>query len=335
MRPVLSLHATAFLEDIDEQMVQTARRFFESRLYKIDCRAPHGAIACGIVQKGESQVKIRKIELVEMNCSSPLQNGSGGIHPYHEILSVLEGEVRLHWMGERFEATAPALFLIPANTPHLLLPLSESCRFGFVELEVEGELEFPSISASTDWNQTGGLNDARPECAPIRTANGQLWDSSQIAPPYSAIRSELAEYDINKLLLLIRHYSRVCRGENRDRPQTAYVRTETRERLQEAMRRMEACYHQPLSIRDLAIAANMENNYFIRAFRSLCGKTPLQYLHELRFSAALCYLSTTAMSVQRIAEASGFQSIHYFSRFFKQRYGVSPAVWRKENRFTA
>ncbi|MFC3770127.1 helix-turn-helix domain-containing protein [Paenibacillus sp. GCM10012303] len=53
-------------------------------------------------------------------------------------------------------------------------------------------------------------------------------------------------------------------------------------------------------------------------------------LSRLRLSAATSYLIHTGMSIQQISEETGFNSIHYFSRLFKQTYGVSPQQWRAE-----
>ena len=58
----------------------------------------------------------------------------------------------------------------------------------------------------------------------------------------------------------------------------------------------------------------------------------MQYLNKLRLSAAISYLVNTEMGVQQIAEATGFNSIHYFSRLFKRKYGSSPQQWRLANR---
>lgn len=59
--------------------------------------------------------------------------------------------------------------------------------------------------------------------------------------------------------------------------------------------------------------------------------TPMQYLHQLRMNAARSYLRKTELSIQEIAGASGYPSIHYFSRMFKQTFGISPSEWRAAN----
>jgi len=60
--------------------------------------------------------------------------------------------------------------------------------------------------------------------------------------------------------------------------------------------------------------------------------SPLGYLQELRMSAAKSLLLMTTMSIQEVTDAVGYQSIHYFSRLFKKKYGKSPTQWRKSER---
>jgi AraC-like DNA-binding protein len=59
--------------------------------------------------------------------------------------------------------------------------------------------------------------------------------------------------------------------------------------------------------------------------------TPFQYLNNIRMNAAEKFLQNSDMSIQEIAIITGYQSIHYFSRSFKQKYGVSPIQWRNEH----
>jgi transcriptional regulator GlxA family with amidase domain len=61
----------------------------------------------------------------------------------------------------------------------------------------------------------------------------------------------------------------------------------------------------------------------------------MQYLSNLRLSAATSFLIHTEMGIQQIAEETGFNSIHYFSRLFKRTYGVSPQQWRAKRRSAA
>lgn len=67
-------------------------------------------------------------------------------------------------------------------------------------------------------------------------------------------------------------------------------------------------------------------------FKKQTNRTPFDYLRDLRLKAALRYLSATDLPISTIVEETGFKSVHYFSRLFKQIYGQSPSAWRMEQR---
>jgi AraC family transcriptional activator of pobA len=65
-----------------------------------------------------------------------------------------------------------------------------------------------------------------------------------------------------------------------------------------------------------------------RACRKASGRSPLELIHERLMVEARRALTYTAVSVSQIAYALGFSDAAYFSRFFRQREGVSPAAYR-------
>lgn len=59
-------------------------------------------------------------------------------------------------------------------------------------------------------------------------------------------------------------------------------------------------------------------------FRTMTGKTPVQYLTELRIDRAKQLLIGSDQRLKEIAEQTGFRDEYYFSRRFKQSVGLSP-----------
>lgn len=68
--------------------------------------------------------------------------------------------------------------------------------------------------------------------------------------------------------------------------------------------------------------------HFMKVFKKATGRSPRQYLIDLRLRAAVNLLSTTDMPVQEVARQSGFDDAFYFSRLFSRRMGKSPAGYR-------
>ncbi len=60
-------------------------------------------------------------------------------------------------------------------------------------------------------------------------------------------------------------------------------------------------------------------------FRQLYGKTINNYLNDLRLEQAGILISAGELSIGEIANAVGYSNGGYFSRKFKQKYGVTPS----------
>lgn len=84
-------------------------------------------------------------------------------------------------------------------------------------------------------------------------------------------------------------------------------------------------YHHTLE--NLSAVAGMSRSVFAREFSAAFGRPAILFLREVRLRRAAHQLQATRHSVQLIAHAAGFRSRSYFSRAFKQLYGVDPATF--------
>ena len=82
---------------------------------------------------------------------------------------------------------------------------------------------------------------------------------------------------------------------------------------------------------DLAKRLDMGYTLFRKCFREYNGMAPLEYQIALRLRRAMHLLESSSVPVAQIAEETGFQSLSYFSKFFHDRTGVSPTIFRKSS----
>lgn len=101
-------------------------------------------------------------------------------------------------------------------------------------------------------------------------------------------------------------------------------------RLRQMIHFIEENYRLPLSLADIAMAANISKSEALRCFRSGMQDSPIHYLLQYRLEVAAKLLAQTAERVTEIALRSGFESAAYFCRMFKRVYGVSPGEYRKQ-----
>lgn len=85
-----------------------------------------------------------------------------------------------------------------------------------------------------------------------------------------------------------------------------------------------------LSVSELIAKTGYDKDYFRRRFKKETGKTPSEYLTDLRMTYAKELLSDQKhLPVKAIAESCGFSDSLYFSTCFKRHCGMSPLAYRK------
>lgn len=91
-------------------------------------------------------------------------------------------------------------------------------------------------------------------------------------------------------------------------------------------------YYERITLALLARRFSLTREHLCRTFTAAYGVSPIHYLNECRHSHACRLLSETDMTVTEIAAATGYSSIHYFSRAFSAAAGVSPYEYRRRSR---
>lgn len=101
------------------------------------------------------------------------------------------------------------------------------------------------------------------------------------------------------------------------------------ERLDRLIKYIGEHYSKELTMVDAAKYLNLAPNYFCRFFRSLMGKTFVEYLNMFRCAKAEELIYTTDKSITEIALSTGFSSVSYFNRAYKKYKGICPSGVRK------
>ena len=85
-----------------------------------------------------------------------------------------------------------------------------------------------------------------------------------------------------------------------------------------------------LSLSVLADTLNINASYLSTLFRKETGQTVTEYVNEIRMQNGANLLKTTQLQVQSIAQHCGISDVNYFSKRFKQYYGITPKQYRQE-----
>lgn len=83
-----------------------------------------------------------------------------------------------------------------------------------------------------------------------------------------------------------------------------------------------------ISLADAAAAAFLSPNYLAHLLKKETGKTFTELVTERRLERAQELLANTAARIAEVAYASGFADEAYFTRRFRQWFGISPRAYR-------
>lgn len=98
------------------------------------------------------------------------------------------------------------------------------------------------------------------------------------------------------------------------------------QRILPAILHLEQDYSDHVTIGVLARMSNMSISGFRRLFTKYCGQSPVRYRNGLRIRRACDLLKAGQHTISEVAELTGFGSVYYFSRVFKDVTGQAPST---------
>lgn len=90
-------------------------------------------------------------------------------------------------------------------------------------------------------------------------------------------------------------------------------------------------YTQPITIQDIAASANISKSECFRCFSELSKTTPIEYVNQFRLLQAAQALTSTNKSISDICYMTGFNNTSYFTKKFREQYGMTPKAYRAQN----
>jgi two-component system response regulator YesN len=92
-----------------------------------------------------------------------------------------------------------------------------------------------------------------------------------------------------------------------------------------------AHFRSDISVQQLARRFAINPSYISQLFRKELGETFTEYLTRLRIQYACRLLRDTELTINELAEKSGYSDYFYFSRVFKKMLGMTPSQYRSSH----
>ena len=87
-----------------------------------------------------------------------------------------------------------------------------------------------------------------------------------------------------------------------------------------------------LSVDDMAEAMGYRRSVFFKKVKALTGQTPAEYIKNLRMNRAAEMLREETITVAEVCYKVGISDPHYFTKVFKQQFGISPKKYQQGKR---
>ncbi len=97
----------------------------------------------------------------------------------------------------------------------------------------------------------------------------------------------------------------------------------------QAMRYMRDNHGRPLAIHEVAAQVCLSERHFTRQFKQQTGKSPLDFLTEVRMESAAQLLLDRSLAIKDVAAGAGYPDVRYFTTVFRKTTGVTPAAYRE------
>ena len=102
------------------------------------------------------------------------------------------------------------------------------------------------------------------------------------------------------------------------------------EKLAPAIRYLLEHLTEGVNCAELAQLCHLSTAQFYNLFHAEYNTTPLEYRNQLLLRKACSLLKDKGITITEISDMLGFDSVAYFSRFFKKHQGISPSNYVKQ-----
>ena len=100
-------------------------------------------------------------------------------------------------------------------------------------------------------------------------------------------------------------------------------------KLRRVMAFIEANLQESIGLADLAQAAGLSANHFLRVFKLATGETPYHFLRTRRLERARQLLADERIPLAELALECGFANQAHFTAAFSREIGISPGRYRR------
>ena len=245
--------------------------------------------------------------------------GSGEAHDFPELLYIERGSYNMSVNGTVHKLCAGDAIIYSPGAPHFSAKSPEADVFIMsFELEAKHELSFYNKVISLDFKEREEIRDIIEEAVPCftRRPKGTGFHGMTLNEGVSKFTLEKIKKKLEFFLLALAEKcasrKKKSYGEDIER-----VKKFCLENLDKS-----------LSLEEIAWGVGMSISKLKLLFRNFGGA--ISFFNEMKIDKAKQLIDKGDLNFTEISNRLGFQSLHYFSRLFKKKTGLSPSEYAKK-----
>lgn len=245
-------------------------------------------------------------------------------HDCHQIIYVVEGTISAFVNEVDYTVSAGSLLILSRFEQHSIRVLSPSYKRYrlLIANESSSVLHDNYLLSSVLTNRGEGFSHVIDTGAYSLTFEHLLRSMADEYAGQSPMYSDMLDLTLRQLLITLhRLQPEIFLAENNH--SSAIIK--------EIQARFESNFPEPFSLAGLAADYHISQSYLAHLFKKITGYAPMEYLQACRLSAAKRHLATTELPIKEIIARCGFSDESNFSRMFKEKNGVTPSEFRKNN----
>ncbi|HOJ10785.1 MAG TPA: helix-turn-helix domain-containing protein [Clostridiales bacterium] len=244
-------------------------------------------------------------------------------HQFYHMFFIRKGECIMHVAGKEYTADENEVYFCPPEIVHGMI--------------AQGNIPLSTIEVKftvLDKNFAEKLSelDYRVKCKPhnmylkleelvMEGLHKPVLYKEIVNTGFTRVLLELMRNEENPFSINIDRVKNSMNNEIKDKEGSSFV-------LGKVLDYMNRMYAEDITLQNLADVGAVSSAHLNKLFRSTFNISPMQYINNMRLDKAKELMMYSDFNISQISELVGFESIHYFSRYFKKKEGISPSEFR-------
>ena len=249
-----------------------------------------------------------------------LKNANIGLHKHNalELIHLKSGKMRCHFKDSKITLDKNCILLVNRNIIHWLEPI-ENPVITYIQIDIS---QYKSISKIADSLITEFISSLNSKPYAIFEGDCELMNIFKNILKEANFKNKAyknyIEAEIYHLIALMHREGLISK-----------TYTNKLYPLENLLFFINNNYMHKLSLEELSEHIHTDKYRLCRLFKSATGGTLVEYINFLRLTKAEELLNQTNLSATEIAMETGFSSLQYFNKVFKNTMGCSPIKYRQ------